>query len=123
MPYSGGADLESKHDADLESVTAAMAGSRLTGMSSTGAPAMKLELHKCPSKTEASRPHSSSSRKSSADRRALVCKEKVLVRFAFLDGSVAEHVFLMGQTVEVLKAFLATEFELDMPSIVRLLKS
>ena len=50
------------------------------------------------------------------DRIARTLDERVLVVFELPDGSEGEKTFKLGQTVEVLKAFVEDEFEIDMSS-------
>jgi len=45
-------------------------------------------------------------------------KKEICVTFEFPDGSITESIFQLGQTVEVLKAYLAVEFGIDMADIV-----
>ena len=43
--------------------------------------------------------------------------DEILVVFDFPDGSCQERSFKRGQTVEVLKAFLAAEYEISMEGL------
>ncbi|GBG31599.1 Hypothetical Protein FCC1311_078242 [Hondaea fermentalgiana] len=54
-----------------------------------------------------------------SSRADLPTEQETQVVFEFPDGSVAENIFKMGQTVEVLKAHLSAEFDFEMQNIVR----
>mmetsp|Transcript_6635 Transcript_6635/g.12258 ORF Transcript_6635/g.12258 Transcript_6635/m.12258 type:complete len:142 (-) Transcript_6635:138-563(-) len=51
------------------------------------------------------------------DSSTVLATRRIVVRFELPDESVSEASFQLGQTVEVLKAFLAAEFDIRMSEI------
>lgn len=77
---------------------------------------LQLNIEECGHRGEVKARHVASPEDSS--RGDLPTEQETQVVFEFPDGSITEGTFKMGQTVEVLKAFLSSEFDFEMQNIV-----
>ena len=83
----------------------------LSPLSSPAAAGMKINLHKALDIAESK--ELDNSMEAEMERKS---KSEVLIMFELPDGSQVEEKFMLGHTVEVLKAFLSSECDMDFQS-------